>query len=109
MTIVALYFGPSSTGYRPGDDQFNYDHAQYVAQGYVDGGECVNGRRMGARCKGDGVSVNDSGCCVGCSLLKRRHDDGGDFASDDDQANSAALPVVIREKAHVKASKKGKK
>jgi hypothetical protein len=108
MTIVALFFGPSSTGYTPGDDQFNYDHAQYVAQGYVDGGECVNGRRIGAHCKGNGVSVNDSGCCAGCSLLKRRRDDGADFASDDDQANAAALPVVSRKKPKVKVKNGGK-
>lgn len=38
MVIVALLFGPSMTGYTAGADHFNYDHRQWIADGYVDGG-----------------------------------------------------------------------
>lgn len=35
---LALFLGPSTTGYTAGADHFNYDHRQWIADGYVDGG-----------------------------------------------------------------------
>ncbi len=107
-------FWSSSTGYTPGADQYNYDHAQFVKDGYADGGECLNFRRPGGRCKGDGVSDNDSGCCTGCATGKRRHDNGNDFDSDEDQAHADAAPQVKRGKnnskcAVVRKEERGKK
>ena len=76
MTVLALVFGPSRTGYHAGADHFNFDIEQWLAQGYVDGGECVNLRREGQSCKGDGESVNNGGYCTGCFMAKKRKSDG---------------------------------
>lgn len=104
MVLVATFFGPSSTGYAPGANQYNYNHAQFIKEGYVDGGECLNVRLPGGRCKGDGESVNDSGCCSGCSVNKRRHDNGKDFDSDEDQVHADAAPQVKRGKTNSKGA-----
>ena len=85
MTVLALVFGPSRTGYHAGVDHFNFDIEQWLAQGYVDGGECVNLRREGQSCKGDGESVNNGGYCTGCFMARKRKSDGAQYDSDKDQ------------------------
>jgi hypothetical protein len=104
MVLVSTFFGPSSTGYTPGVNQYNYNHTQFVTDGYVDGGECLNIRRPEGVCKGNGDSVNDSGTCSGCATGKRRRDNGEEFDSDEDQAHADVAPQVKRGKGNSKGA-----
>ena len=92
MLVVALFFGPSKTGYKAGADHFNYDHIQWIRDGFVDGGECTNLRQSGKSCHGDGESVNKTGFCSGCLTYKKRKASDLQYGSDDDQTHADNAP-----------------
>ena len=68
MAFVACHFGKSSTGFVETNEDFHYNHAQWLATQNPDGFECRNSRFANEveRCVGDGDSVGNSGFCHGC-------------------------------------------